>query len=159
VPGFAGAALALIVAAIALVDARHFLIPNELTAAGLVLGLINAAVLAPDAMPAAVACAMAGAVLLAAAFLGLRMAYRLWRGRDGLGLGDVNLAGVAGAWLSWLMIPLAIEIAALAALAVYGVWAYLGSRPFQRAARLPFGLFFAPAIWLCWLAQAWLGRA
>ena len=151
-----GAGLALIVFAIALVDARHFLIPNELTAAGFALGLINAVVQAPDAILAAVALAIARAVLLAAAFLGVRMAYRRWRGREGLGLGDVKLAGVAGTWLDWPMIPLAIEIAALAALALYGLRASLGRRPLQRAARLPFGLFFAPAIWLCWLLQAWL---
>ncbi len=44
--------------------------------------------------------------------------YRRLRGREGIGLGDVKLAGVAGAWLDWQSIPIAVEIAALAALAV-----------------------------------------
>ena len=53
-----------------------------------------------------------GAVL-ALLFLGLRVLYRRVRGRDGIGLGDVKLAGVVGAWLGWVTIPIAVEIAAL----------------------------------------------
>jgi leader peptidase (prepilin peptidase)/N-methyltransferase len=30
----------------------------------------------------------------------LMAGYRSWRGRDGLGLGDIKLAGTAGAWLA-----------------------------------------------------------
>jgi phosphonate transport system substrate-binding protein len=60
----------------------------------------------------------------------------------------------AGAWLDWAMIPVAIEIAALGALAAYGAWHVFGRRPVDTTARLPFGLFFAPAIWLSWLLGA-----
>ena len=87
-------------------------------------------------------------------FWSLRWLYRRLRGREGLGLGDVKLAFVAGAWLDWTMIPVAIEIAALAALAVYGVWHFAGRDPVEATTRLPFGLFFAPAIWLAWFLGA-----
>ncbi|MGZ6244141.1 MAG: prepilin peptidase, partial [Candidatus Binataceae bacterium] len=70
--------------------------------------------------------------------------------------GDVKLAGVAGAWLGWLTIPIAVEIAALAALAAYGIRHYAAGRPFEAALKFPFGLFFAPAIWLGWLLDATL---
>ena len=60
--------------------------------------------------------ALRGAVL-AFAFLSLLILYRRLRGRDGIGLGDVKLAGVAGVWLDWWVLPGVIEIAALAALA------------------------------------------
>jgi hypothetical protein len=49
-------------------------------------------------------------------FLIARIAYRGFRGREGLGLGDVKLAAAAGAWLSLPMLPIAIEIAAITAL-------------------------------------------
>lgn len=91
------------------------------------------------------------AILLSLAFLGLRHVYHMLRQRDGLGLGDVKLAAVAGAWLHWQTIPIVIEIAALAALAAYAAHRYLAGRPFQATHRLPFGLFLAPAIWLGWL--------
>ena len=42
------------------------------------------------------------------------LGYARFRGRQGLGLGDVKLAFVAGAWLDWSMIPIAIQLAAFA---------------------------------------------
>jgi leader peptidase (prepilin peptidase) / N-methyltransferase len=84
-----------------------------------------------------------------------KVAWR-WRGREGLGLGDVKLAAVAGVWLDWPAIPVAIEIAALTALAVYATGHILGRRRIHAATRLPFGLFLAPAVWLAWLLQSWL---
>jgi leader peptidase (prepilin peptidase)/N-methyltransferase len=91
--------------------------------------------------------------VLAATFLALRILYRRLRGRDGLGLGDVKLAGVAGAWLGWFTIPISIEIAALAALAAHIMARRWQGLTLSATARLPFGLFFAPAIWLCWLLE------
>jgi leader peptidase (prepilin peptidase)/N-methyltransferase len=75
------------------------------------------------------------------------------RGREGIGLGDVKLAGAAGVWLAWTTIPVAIEIAALAALAVYVGRQFAGGRVMSATARMPFGLFLAPAIWIGWLLE------
>ena len=83
--------------------------------------------------------------------------YRRWRGRDGLGLGDVKLAGVAGAWLGLTTIFAALELAALTALAAYLLTALLRRRTLRGTAFLPFGAFLAPCIWLGWLAEAILG--
>jgi len=149
-PGWFGAALALIAVAIAVIDARYFIIPNELSAACFALALAYAATTEPQALWAMFFAVLRGAVL-ALLFLGLRELYRRLRGRDGLGLGDVKLAGCAGAWLSWLAIPIAIEIAALAAIAVIAVRHYAGGRPLDAALKFPFGLFLAPSIWLGWL--------
>lgn len=153
IAGYLGAGLAVTMLAIAAIDARFFIIPNELSALGLVLALVNAAVLAPHAIGEAVALAVLRGAVLALLFLALRALYRRVRGREGIGLGDVKLAGVAGAWLGWVTIPIAVEIAALSALAVYGVRHYAGRRPFNAALKFPFGLFLAPSIWLCWLLE------
>src|SRR6266568_4852405 len=88
--------------AIAIVDARWFIIPDQLSAAGFALGLINAAVIAPQEMWQAAGIAFARGAVLALLFYGLRALYRRLRGRQGIGLGDVKLAAVAGAWLDWL---------------------------------------------------------
>ncbi len=149
--GFLGAGLALLMLAIALVDYRYFIIPNELTAAALALAAVNAATAeSPSIVESVAAAALRGAITMLF-FLALRWLYGWLRQREGLGLGDVKLAFVAGAWLDWLMIPVAIEIAALAALVAYGAWQAFGRRPVNATSRLPFGLFFAPAIWLAWL--------
>ena len=153
VPGWLGAGLALIMLAIATIDARWFIIPNELSAAGFALALINAAVLAPDGIAAAVGMALLRGAVVALLFLALRMLYRRVRGRDGIGLGDVKLAGVMGAWLGWVTIPIAVEIAALSAIAVYLFRHTARGRPLDRTLKFPFGLFLAPSIWLCWLFE------
>jgi len=49
--------------------------------------------------------------LLGLAFLGLRALYRRLRGREGIGLGDLKLAGVAAVWLDCLIVPIAVETA------------------------------------------------
>jgi leader peptidase (prepilin peptidase)/N-methyltransferase len=84
------------------------------------------------------------------------MAYRCWRGRDGIGLGDVKLAAVAGAWLSLVTIFAVIELAALAAIGAYLLASVRNRRPLRGTAFLPFGVFLAPAIWIGWLVEAWL---
>lgn len=154
--GALGAVMALLMLAIAVIDYRSFIIPDELTAAALALALVYVAVTTAAPMVDSVAAAALRGVLCMLFFLGLRVLYRRLRGREGLGLGDVKLAFVAGAWLDWTMIPVAIEIAALAALGAYGTWRFFGGRSVTATSRLPFGLFFAPAIWLAWLAGALL---
>lgn len=152
--GLLGAGLALLMLAIAVVDYRFLIIPNELTAAALALAVINAVLAqAPSIVESLAAAALRGAITMLF-FLGLRWLYGWLRQREGLGLGDVKLAFVAGAWLDWAMIPVAIEIAALGALVAYGAWQLFGRRPINATSRLPFGLFFAPAIWLSWLLGA-----
>jgi leader peptidase (prepilin peptidase)/N-methyltransferase len=158
--GLLGAALALDVIAIAAIDARRFIIPDELTLAALVLGMASAGL---DAWPgpwsavlAAIGAALLRGAVLAGAFFALRAGYARLRGREGIGLGDVKLAGAAGVWLAWSTIPVAIEIAALAALAVYVARHFAGSHVMSATARMPFGLFLAPAIWLGWLLEATL---
>jgi leader peptidase (prepilin peptidase)/N-methyltransferase len=162
-PGFAGvlgAALALDVIAIAAIDARRFIIPDELTLAALVLGIANAG-LDPwpegwSAVFASIGAALVRGAVLAGCFFALRALYARLRGREGIGLGDVKLAGAGGVWLAWSTIPVAIEIAALAALALYVARQLAGGGAMSATARMPFGLFLAPAIWLGWLLEATL---
>ncbi len=156
VAGYLGAALALIALAIAVIDARFLIIPNELSAAGFALALANAAHGAPQAIWEGVASAMLRGIVLALLFLALRLLYRRLRGREGIGLGDVKLAAVAGAWLDWMTMPIAIEIAALAAIAAFGLRHYAGNRAFDAAVKFPFGLFLAPSIWIGWLIEVTL---
>jgi leader peptidase (prepilin peptidase) / N-methyltransferase len=152
--GLFGAALAALMLAIAAVDARKYIIPNELVAAAFALGLLRAALGAQALQDVMVA--LLRAAILAGAFLMVMLAYQALRRRRGMGLGDVKLAAVAGAWLDWLTIAAAIEVAALAAIAAYALRSFLRNRPLRASAALPFGLFFAPAIWLGWVVESLL---
>jgi leader peptidase (prepilin peptidase)/N-methyltransferase len=142
--------------AIAAVDLRRFIIPDELTAAALMLGLVYAAVAETDIWAQALAWSILRGAASALAFLGVRIFYRWMRGREGIGLGDVKLAGVAGIWLDWSIIPIAIEIAAVAALGAYLIRHFYFRRVVGPATRMPFGLFLAPAIWIGWLLETTL---
>lgn len=150
--GVCGALLAIIMSAIADRDARDFIIPDSYSAAAFVLGLAAAIAAETDAV-SAFAIALARAAVLASAFLALRLAYHRLRGRHGLGLGDVKLAGVAGAWLDWTMLPVVVEIAAFSALTAVLIEQLIARRTLKATTRLPFGLFFAPSIWIGWLLQ------
>jgi leader peptidase (prepilin peptidase) / N-methyltransferase len=152
--GLLGGALGLLMLAVAVADARALIIPDKLTIAAFLLALTNAANEGLASMPENIAVAALRGLVLALAFFALREIYLRLRHRHGIGLGDVKLAAVAGAWLDWTLIPVAIEIAALAALIVYIANQLVRRRPLCAAAKLPFGLFFAPAIWFCWLLNA-----
>src|SRR6185437_3023179 len=142
--GVFGAGLAVIMTAIAAIDARYFIIPDQLSIAAVALGLI-AARFETDGSTIEAAWALARGITLALAFFGLRHAYRALRKKDGVGLGDVKLAGVAGVWLGWQTASIAIEIAAVSALIIYVMYCYISDRTLRTNAHLPFGLFFAPA--------------
>jgi leader peptidase (prepilin peptidase) / N-methyltransferase len=154
--GLLGALLAALMLAIAVTDSRRYIIPNELTGAAVALGLFRAGWVGPDADLYAVMWAALRAAAVTLPLLALMAGYRRWRGRDGLGLGDVKLAAAAGAWLGWVTIFAVIELATLSALGAYVANGYWRSRPLRATAFLPFGAFLAPAIWIGWLAEALL---
>jgi leader peptidase (prepilin peptidase)/N-methyltransferase len=153
--GLYGAFLAGLMLAIAANDARHYLIPNELTAAAFALALLRAGAFVPDIGLEALVWPIARAAVVALPLLLLMAFYRRWRGRDGLGLGDVKLAAVCGAWLDLATVVAVIELAALAAIAAYLANAALRRKRVRGTAFLPFGLFLAPAIWIGWLGETW----
>lgn len=153
--GIFGAFLAALMLAIAVNDARHYLIPNELTGAAFALALLRGAAAVPDAGAVALLWPVARALAVALPLLLLMLAYRHWRGRDGLGLGDVKLAAVCGAWLGLATVAAVIELAALLAIGAYVANAVLRRKPLRGTAFLPFGLFLAPSIWIGWLGETW----
>ena len=156
VEGVLGGALGLAMLGVAWVDGRRFIVPNALSGGAFALGVIHAFVQSPDSGFEAVLTACSRAAFAAGLFFLVRIAYRRFRGREGLGLGDVKLAAAAGAWLSLPMLPVAIEIAAITALMAY-VLRQRGRRRVLRAAgRVPFGAFFAPAIWFGWVLDTML---
>lgn len=150
--GFFGAGLAVLMFAIAYYDAHHLIIPNALVAGALALGIAAIAVLEQDRWPA-LAFALVRTGVVAGAFLAVKLGYQALRGRHGLGMGDVKLAAVAGVWLDWLTILLAIDMAVVVALTSYVVRQYVRRRPLRGSGALPLGLFLGPAIWIGWLLE------
>jgi leader peptidase (prepilin peptidase)/N-methyltransferase len=154
--GAAGAGLAGLMLAIAVIDRRRLVIPDELNGLALIAGVTAAGFGTETPAEAAILGSLLRAGVMFALFFVFRAGYRGLRGREGMGLGDVKLAAVAGAWLEWVDLPIAVDIAAISALAA-ALIQRVRVVGFDPQAKLPFGAFFAPAIWICWLLAAWRG--
>jgi leader peptidase (prepilin peptidase)/N-methyltransferase len=144
-------------------DLETFRLPDAFTLPGLGLGLVQTllpgdglasqlrltehAPFSAPRMPALTG-SLVGAAGAAATLLLIRWAYRRLRQRDGMGLGDVKLAAMLGAWLGVtgvaLTFMLAVVLAAVAGLAAMAVL----RRP-AASLRLPFGSFLALGALLC----------
>jgi len=149
--GALGGALGLLMLAVAWSDSRRFVVPNVLSGGAFALGILNGVVTSPEGELVGGLMALSRACVMAGMFFIVRVAYRQIRKREGLGLGDVKLAAAAGAWVSLTMMPIVIEMAAVTGLAMY-LWRQRKRRRIPRAnSRIPFGAFFALAIWSGWL--------
>jgi leader peptidase (prepilin peptidase)/N-methyltransferase len=139
-------ALGWILLTLAVIDQRHFLLPDVLT-----LPLIPAGLLVAWAIdPALVMGHLAGALAGFAAFAAIAFAYRRLRHREGLGLGDAKLLAAAGAWLGWQALPGLVVVAAVCALAVALARTVAGDT-LSAIMRIAFGSYLALAFWLVWL--------
>jgi leader peptidase (prepilin peptidase)/N-methyltransferase len=128
------------------IDLRTMLLPDILTLPSLAIGLAATWLTMPDALVDHLLAAALGYLSLAA----LAWAWRTFRGRDGLGLGDAKLLAALGAWLGLSELPYVLLLAACAGLAAAGAAALAGKRVTAVTA-VPFGPCLAIAGWLLWL--------
>ena len=155
--GAEAAVLVLLLLPLALIDFEHHLLPDALTIPGLVAGLAFSAFgglvpLAESALGAAVGGALPYLVIVA---------YRVLRGAEGMGLGDVKLLAMVGAFLGWQGVLLTLGLGSCVGAAVGLALMALGRA--RRDTELPFGvflslaaaavLFFGPGMvyWLGWV--------
>jgi len=127
-------------------DALAFRLPDILTLPLIAAGL-GVAWWLPDHDLAGHAIA---AFLGAAVFYAISVAYRQTRGQDGLGLGDVKLAGAAGAWLGWQVLPYVVLLACAVGLVWVGIAMIRRGKDALRE-HIPFGVALCFAMWVIWL--------
>lgn len=140
--GFAGALLGWFLLGAFVLDAEHLWLPDRLTLPLLGLGLwLGHGSFADRCIGAA---AGGGLLLL------LALAYRRFRGRDGLGLGDVKLVAALGAWLGWQALP-GLLLGASACGLLLALWLVLSGRTPDSATRLPFGACLCVVGFPLWL--------
>jgi len=131
---------------LAAIDWRTYLLPDALTAALALAGLIAAWLFDRGAFADHLIAMIAGF----AAFAAIAFAYRRLRGRDGLGLGDAKMLAALGAWVSWQGLPSVVLFAAIFGLAA-ALTLSLAGRALSRDHRIAFGTFLALGGWLVWL--------
>jgi leader peptidase (prepilin peptidase) / N-methyltransferase len=138
------------------IDARTYLLPDLVTAGALLSGLLASAIFDPVNAWLGLAIAAARAAGTALVLGLVRAGYARLRGREGLGLGDIKLAGALGAWLPLEAIPLCFALATAAAL-VTVLLAALGGQRVEGTTRVPLGAFLCPAVWLTYFGSLLTG--
>jgi len=145
-PAVATTLLAVTLLAIAVIDLRHFVVPDALSLPLLLAGLGVSALRPETALLDGALGATGGFLFLA----GIREAYFRLRGQEGLGLGDAKLLAAGGAWAGWQGLPF-ILLAASASGLLAVLIARLRGRVLARGDAIPFGPALALGIWLVWL--------
>jgi len=120
-------------------------LPNVVTLPGLAVGLAWSLFGPPGFEDGLLGAALGAGILLA-----IRWLWLWWKGVDGMGLGDVKMLAMIGAFLGWREIWVVLFFASLAGAVIGASLTVLRGRSLQS--RLPFGTFlalaaFAASVW------------
>lgn len=151
--------LAAAMAVITVSDFRYFIVPDVVSLPSIPVGIAaNILVLHGD-WASGLEESLWGAILGGGTLYLVRALYFRLRGIEGLGLGDVKLAIVAGAWLGPSLLAPACLAATLLALLAVLLLKLLGSQELSHRLQIPFGAFIAPIILLIWALRLWEATA
>lgn len=124
--------------ALAATDLETFRLPNPLTLGGVAAGLAFSVVAPPGLAASAIGAAVGAAILW-----GIRWAWLRATGKDAMGLGDVKMLAMIGAFLGWQQVWVVLMLSTLVG-AVVGVGLAAAGRG-TMGTKLPFGVFLAGA--------------
>ena len=129
-----GALFLTILLGIAMTDAREYIIPDEFSIGGLILGLGLSLVHGLDGLRTAVIGAAVGfALLWVIAWLG-KHAFK----KEAMGGGDIKMMAMVGAFVGWKGVFLTIFLGSIVGTVVFGPLALIGKKK-----DVPFGIFLA----------------
>ncbi|WP_175484820.1 prepilin peptidase [Jannaschia pohangensis] len=135
---------------ISVVDFRHYIIPDLA-----VLGLLLIGVIMIWRLDSPLADHFIGAVFWSTAFFFVAKVFSIYRGFEGLGLGDVKLVAALGLWLGMPGMIVTVFAAALGGILVLIVGRVLkrAKEPLDETA-IAFGPFLCLSAWAVWLQGA-----
>jgi leader peptidase (prepilin peptidase)/N-methyltransferase len=132
--GLTAALFGTLLLGIALTDAREYIIPNEFTWGGLIIGLILSAAGGLHALLLALLGAAVGFAILWLVGLVGKLAFK----EEAMGGGDIKMMAMVGAFLGWQGVLLTIFLGAVFGTAIFLPLALVG-----RKKLVPFGVFLA----------------
>jgi leader peptidase (prepilin peptidase)/N-methyltransferase len=118
------------------IDLQHRILPNVITVTGVPIGFALSLFLPPGWRESLIGLVLGGGVLYV-----IGEAYYRLRGIDGLGMGDVKMLAMIGAFLGWRLTLVTLIFASFSG-ALAGVALLASGRGGMKAA-LPFGTFLA----------------
>jgi leader peptidase (prepilin peptidase)/N-methyltransferase len=120
------------------IDLEHQILPNTITLPGIVVGLLLSVIAPPGLRDALIGVVLGGGILYAIAG-----AYYLWRREEGLGMGDVKMLAMIGAFLGWKAVLVTLVLSSFSG-ALIGL-ALIAAQSGGMKRALPFGTFLAIA--------------
>ncbi|MFN7915405.1 MAG: A24 family peptidase [Vicinamibacterales bacterium] len=118
------------------IDLEHHLLPNVITLPGIVVGFVFSLVTGPGWLDSLIGIVIGGGSL----WLIAELYYRL-RHEDGLGMGDVKMLAMIGAFIGWKLTLVTLMMASIAG-SVVGLL-LVAARKGDMKYALPFGTFLA----------------
>ncbi len=134
--GFVRTAFGCAMIVLFVIDLQHRILPNAITVPGAVIGLVISVFLPPGWVSSLIGVLIGGGLLFA-----IGETYYRVRGVDGLGMGDVKMLAMIGAFLGWQLALVTLMLASFGG-AVLGIGLLATGRGGMQAA-LPFGTFLA----------------
>lgn len=119
-----------------MIDLEHQILPNVITLPGIAVGFLFSLVAPPGPIASIIGILLGAGILYAIA-----AGYYLLRGEEGMGMGDVKMLAMLGAFLGWKAVLLTLVLSSFAG-AIVGVLLMVVSRENLKYA-LPFGTFLA----------------
>ena len=127
------------------IDLELQLLPNRITLPSILVGVAFSLFAPPGPVASLVGIVLGGGVLY-----GIAAAYYFVRREEGMGMGDVKMLAMIGAFLGWRAVLLTLVLASFAG-AVIGI-ALMASRREGLKYALPFGTFLAIGAFVAMLA-------
>jgi leader peptidase (prepilin peptidase) / N-methyltransferase len=118
------------------IDLEHQLLPNAITLPGIVVGFLLSFFTEPGWLSSLIGILLGGGILYAMA-----EAYYRIRDEEGLGMGDVKMLAMVGAFLGWQLTFMTLMLASFAGSAIGGGLILMQRGGMKTA--LPFGTFLA----------------
>jgi len=134
--------------ALAVIDAKRFILPDRITLPLTAAGVVAAALLGEPVWLHAL-----GGILGYGALVLIEKLYLKTRGRHGLGRGDAKLFAAGGTWCGALALPVILLLSSLAALVFALSLKYLQRKRVTADSMIAFGPFLSFGIGLAWLLQ------
>lgn len=118
------------------IDLEHQILPNSITLPGIVAGVLLSVIAPPGLRDSLLGVLLGGGVLYAIAG-----AYYLWRREEGMGMGDVKMLAMIGAFLGWKAVLVTLVLSSFSGAAI-GMVLIAVQRGGMKLA-LPFGTFLS----------------
>lgn len=135
-----------ILIALFVIDLELQILPNIITIPGIPIGFMFSLFAPPGPIASALGILLGGGILY-----GIAAAYYLVRREEGMGMGDVKMLAMIGAFLGWRATLLTLVLASFAGASV-GL-ALMATKKESLRYALPFGTFLALAAWVSMLFE------